>query len=148
MADHAATSNITSILREQRVFPPPKEFAANAHVRSMAEYENLWQRAKDDPEGFWAEQAQLLDWFEPFQKVLEWKEPFAKWFVGGKINVSYNCLDRHLSTARRNKAALVEGRSAGRQAGDGFGGAACRGERETGRVAGLRPGTVARVVQR
>src|SRR5262249_49535958 len=67
----------------------------------------LWNRAKADLEGFWAEQAKELHWFKPFDKVLEWNEPFAKWFVGGKTNASYNCLDLHLTTARRNKAAIL-----------------------------------------
>jgi acetyl-CoA synthetase len=73
----------------------------------MSEYEKLWQRAKDNPEQFWAEQAQSLHWFKKWDKVLEWNEPFAKWFLGGKLNVSYNCLDRHLSAGRANKAALI-----------------------------------------
>jgi acetyl-CoA synthetase len=100
-------TNITSILQEKRLFPPPPEFAAKAHVKSMAEYERLWQRARDDPQGFWAEQAESLHWFQKWDRVLEWNEPFARWFVGGKINVAYNCLDRHLSTFRSNKAAII-----------------------------------------
>ncbi len=107
MAPSSPNQNITSVLKEARLFPPPKEFAAQAHIKSMAEYEKLWQRAKDDPEGFWGEQAESLHWFQRWNKVLEWKEPFAKWFVGGKLNVSYNCLDRHLTTARKNKAAII-----------------------------------------
>jgi acetyl-CoA synthetase len=102
-----ATANITSVLKETRVFPPPPEFAANAHIKNLAEYERLWQWAKDDPEGFWGEQAQLLHWFERWNKVLVWNEPHAQWFVGGKLNASYNCLDRHLITGRKNKAAIV-----------------------------------------
>jgi acetyl-CoA synthetase len=73
----------------------------------MAEYQKLWQRAKDDPEGFWAEQAESLHWFKRWEKVLVWQEPHAQWFVGGKTNVAYNCLDRHLNSARRNKAAII-----------------------------------------
>src|SRR5439155_12459119 len=96
-----------SVLKETRRFPPAAEFAAQAHVKSLAEYERLWQRAKDDPEGFWAEQAKSLHWFQPWTKVLEWKEPHAQWFIGGKLNVSYNCLDRHLSGNLKNKAAIV-----------------------------------------
>jgi acetyl-CoA synthetase len=101
------TANITSVLKETRVFPPPPEFAAQAHVKSVAEYERLWQRAKDDPEGFWGEQAELLHWFQRWSKVLVWNEPHAQWFVGGKLNVSYNCLDRHVLGGRKNKAAIV-----------------------------------------
>jgi acetyl-CoA synthetase len=73
----------------------------------MAEYEALYRRAEQDPEAFWGECAKELSWFKPFDKVLEWKFPFAKWFLNGKLNASYNCLDRHLTTARRNKAALI-----------------------------------------
>jgi acetyl-CoA synthetase len=102
-----AASNITSVLKETRKFPPSKEFAAQAHIKSLAEYEKLWQRAADDPEGFWAEQAKSLDWFKPWDKVLVWNEPHAQWFVGGKLNVSYNCIDRHLKGPRKNKAAIV-----------------------------------------
>ncbi|HEY6418634.1 MAG TPA: acetate--CoA ligase [Candidatus Binataceae bacterium] len=98
---------IESILTESRIFPPPKEFSARAWVKSAAEYEQLYQRADLDAEGFWAECARNLDWFKPFDKVLEWKFPFAKWFVGGQLNASYNCIDRHLAGARRNKAAII-----------------------------------------
>jgi acetyl-CoA synthetase len=103
-----AASDITSILKESRTFPPPVEFAAKARVKNLAEYEKLYQRGVDDPEGFWAEQAKrLLHWFKPWDKTLVWNEPFAQWFVGGEINASDNCLDRHLSGPRRNKAAIV-----------------------------------------
>jgi acetyl-CoA synthetase len=102
-----ATPNITSVLKESRQFPPPPAFAAQAHIKSQAEYEKLWQRAHDDPEGFWAEQARSLHWFRPWDKVLDWKEPFVKWFVGGKTNVCYNCVDRHATGPRKNKAAII-----------------------------------------
>src|SRR5436190_2932157 len=102
-----SASHITSVLKETRSFAAPAEFAAAAHVKSLAEYERLFQKAKDDPEGFWAEQAKSLTWAKPWQKVLEWKEPHAKWFVGGQLNVSANCVDRHLAGARRNKAAII-----------------------------------------
>jgi len=94
-----------SILNEAAV-PPPEEFASRARVGSMEDYETMYKRALDDPEAFWAEQAELLHWFEPPQKTLEWDPPSAKWFVGGKLNVSYNCLDRHLEE-RGNKPALL-----------------------------------------
>jgi acetyl-CoA synthetase len=100
-------ANITSVLKETRVFPPPPEFAAGAHIKNLAEYEQLWQRAKDDPEGFWAEQAEQLHWFQRWKKVLTWNEPHAQWFAGGKLNISYNCLDRHLAAGRKNKAAII-----------------------------------------
>jgi acetyl-CoA synthetase len=102
-----AGSNITSVLKEARKFLPSKDFSANAHIKSQAEYEQLWQRAHDDPEGFWGEQAASLSWFKKWDKVLQWNEPFCKWFVGGKINASYNCLDRHLAGPRKNKAAII-----------------------------------------
>jgi acetyl-CoA synthetase len=102
-----STANITSVLKETRKFPPPPEFSARAQVKSLADYEQLWQRAADDPEGFWAEQARALHWFEPWKQVLVWNEPHARWFDGGKLNVCYNCVDRHLDGPRKNKAAIV-----------------------------------------
>ncbi len=104
MSDQIA---IESVLNETRVFPPSPEFSAKAHIKSFEEYEKLYAEAEADPEGFWAKQAESLDWFKKWDKVLEWNEPFAKWFVGGTLNVSYNCLDRHLTTWRRNKAAII-----------------------------------------
>lgn len=102
------SSKITSVLKETRVFPPPADFQAQALVRGMEEYEAIWNRAKDQPEEYWAEQAEtLLDWFSKWDKVLDWNPPFAKWFVGGTLNASYNCLDRHLATWRKNKAAII-----------------------------------------
>jgi acetyl-CoA synthetase len=103
----SSPAHITSVLKESRSFPPPAEFARAAHVRSQAEQEALYERAKADPEAFWAEQAQSLSWDRPWTKVLEWNEPHAKWFAGGRLNVSANCLDRHLSGPRRNKAAIL-----------------------------------------
>ena len=102
-----STNAIDSVLNEQRVFEPSDEFRAGAQIKSRAEYERLYQEAKDDPEGFWAKIAQELHWFKPWDRVLEWKLPFAKWFLGGELNVSYNCLDRHAATWRRNKAAIL-----------------------------------------
>lgn len=99
---------IESILHEERLFTPPAAFAQAARIKSLADYEALYQRAAADPEAFWAELAhQELHWFQPWDKVLDWNPPVAKWFVNGKINISYNCLDRHLTTWRRNKAALI-----------------------------------------
>jgi len=99
--------NIDNLLKETRVFPPPAAFAANAFVKGPAEYDLLWRRAKDDPEGFWGEQAESLHWFQRWDRVLVWKEPHAQWFAGGKTNASYNGLDRHLLAGRKNKAAIV-----------------------------------------
>ncbi|MBO9998875.1 MAG: acetate--CoA ligase [Cyanobacteria bacterium SID2] len=99
---------IESILHEERIFQPPAEFAASAHVKSLDEYKALYDRAAKDPEGFWGELAEReLDWFEKWDKVLDWQPPVAKWFVNGKLNISHNCLDRHLTTWRKNKAALI-----------------------------------------
>ena len=100
-------THIDSTLSETRKFPPPAEFSARAWVKSREEYEALYKRADADPETFWAECARNLHWFKPFGKTLEWNFPFAKWFLGGTINASYNCLDRHLEGPRRNKAALI-----------------------------------------
>jgi acetyl-CoA synthetase len=102
-----ANQDIDSTLRENRVFPPSPEFSAKAHIKSLAEYEALYKRSIDDPEGFWAEAAAELHWFKPWDKVLDWNLPWAKWFVGGKLNLSYNCVDRHALGARRDKAALI-----------------------------------------
>ncbi|MBN8724157.1 MAG: acetate--CoA ligase [Acidobacteria bacterium] len=101
------TKDITSMLKEGRIFPPNESFSQQAHIKSMAEYEEIYQRAAKDPEGFWSEIAQDLEWFKPWEKVLDWQLPFAKWFVGGEINISHNCLDRHLKTWRKNKAAII-----------------------------------------
>jgi acetyl-CoA synthetase len=102
-----STTNIESTLNEQRVFPPPAEFAARAHIKSMAEYEALRDEAEREPESFWARMAEELHWFKRWDKVLSWQPPHAEWFVGGRTNISYNCLDRHLSTERRTKTALL-----------------------------------------
>jgi acetyl-CoA synthetase len=98
---------IESVLHEERVFRPSPEFSASAHIKSFEEYEKLYEEAAADVPAFWAKQAEALDWFEKWDTVLEWNEPFAKWFVGGKINISYNCLDRHLTTHRRDKIAFI-----------------------------------------
>ncbi|MBD1841687.1 acetate--CoA ligase [Coleofasciculus sp. FACHB-501] len=99
---------IESILQEKRLFQPPAEFSQKAHIKSLEEYQQLYDRAKADPQKFWAELAeQELHWFQKWDTVLDWQPPFAKWFVGGKTNISYNCLDRHLTTWRKNKAALI-----------------------------------------
>ncbi len=98
--DHGA---MDSLLHEERRIPPPAPFVEAAHASDP----EVWDRAAADPEAYWAEWARELDWFEPWEKVLEWTPPHAKWFVGGKLNVCHNCLDRHLTTPRRNKAALI-----------------------------------------
>ena len=99
--------NLDSTLREDREFPPPEEFAAKAHVRSLAEYEELYARSIADPEAFWESAARELHWFAPWTKVLDWDLPWAKWFVDGKINISYNCLDRHVHNGKGDKTAIL-----------------------------------------
>ena len=103
----APNQDIDSTLRESRVFPPPPEFSQKAHIKSLEEYEALYKQSIKDPEGFWAGVAKDLHWFKPWDKVLDWDLPRAKWFVGGKLNLSYNCLDRHLSGHRRDKTAII-----------------------------------------
>src|SRR5262245_22925200 len=101
---------IESILHEDRVFPPPPEFAAQAHIKSFEEYEKLYDEAAKDPQAFWARIAEEnIHWFRKWDTVLEWNEPHAKWFVGGTTNISYNCLDRHLETPlnRGDKTAFI-----------------------------------------
>jgi acetyl-CoA synthetase len=100
---------ITSMMAEKRTIYPPDELAKNAYIRSMDEYKEIYQRSIDDPEGFWAEMAEQLDWFKKWDKVMveDFAEGQHQWFVGGKLNVCYNCLDRHLTTWRKNKAALI-----------------------------------------
>jgi len=95
--------NVSALLDERRTFPPSEQFKQRATWNDPA----IYDRAAKDPEGFWTEQAKNLDWFAPWQQVLEWNAPWAKWFVGGKLNVTYNCVDRHPHSARRNKAAII-----------------------------------------
>jgi len=98
---------IESVLRESRLFPPAAEFTAQANIASEEEYQQMWQRAKDDPAGFWGEMAENLHWFRKYDNVVDGDMPNTKWFVGGKLNASYQCLDRHLSSWRKNKAAII-----------------------------------------
>ncbi|HUD82831.1 MAG TPA: acetate--CoA ligase [Candidatus Saccharimonadales bacterium] len=111
----AVSANIQSVSREKRVFPPPKSFSNQARISSLAQYRKLYNESIRQPAKFWARQAkEELSWFKPWKHVLQWKLPDAKWFAGGQLNVSYNCLDRHLGTATANKAALIwEGEPAG-----------------------------------
>jgi acetyl-CoA synthetase len=99
---------IESVLHEERKFPPPPEFVRQAHISSAAQYQEMWNRAKDDPAGFWGELARTeLEWVQPFTHALEGEMPETRWFTGGKLNASAQCLDRHLRTWRRNKAAIL-----------------------------------------
>ena len=107
MSNNQDPSTIKSVLTEKRIFPPPVEFQSRARIGSMDELRRISAEAEADPEGWWGQQAERLHWFRKWDKVLEWNLPFAKWFVGGTTNVAYNCLDRHLETWRRNKAAII-----------------------------------------
>ena len=97
-----------SMMDEKRVFEPSEEVKKKAYIKNMEEYKKLYKQSVDDPDKFWGEQANLLDWYKKWDKVSEWdfSKPELKWFIGGKLNVSYNCLDRHLAT-KGNKAALI-----------------------------------------
>jgi len=109
----AKAGQIVNVMKEERIFPPPKEFAAKARINSMEQYEKMWREAAENPEGFWGKLAGELHWFKPYTKVLEWNMPFAKWFVDGQTNVSYNCLDVHLTTSTKQSCVHL-GRRAGR----------------------------------
>ena len=99
---------ITSVSRESRIFKPSAEFKNQANLGSYATYRRLYAESVNAPDRFWSKQAkQFLAWRKPFSSVLKWKAPHAKWFTGGQLNVSENCLDRHLKTARANKAAII-----------------------------------------
>ncbi len=103
-------SEIKSVMTETRTFPPPEEFSRQAHLRSLEEYRKLAEEAERDPEGYWGARArEELDWKEPFTQVLEWKPPHARWFQGGKLNLTYNCLDRHLERRGEKVAIRYEG---------------------------------------
>ena len=101
------SANITSVLKEYRVFKPSAKFAKSATIKSFALYKKMYNESIHSPEKFWAAMAEELSWYKKWTRVLRWKLPFAQWFVGGKINVSTNCLDRHLTTWRKNKAAII-----------------------------------------
>ena len=105
----AVDKGMLSMMDEKRVFPPPKEFSEKAHIKSWDEYKALYDASIADPEKFWGERAEQLDWFKKWDKVLvnDFANAKHEWFVGGKLNMSYNCLDRHLKTWRKNKAAIV-----------------------------------------
>ncbi|WP_147819261.1 acetate--CoA ligase [Salidesulfovibrio onnuriiensis] len=108
MSDDA--KKIESMMKEGRLFQPPAKMQAQAFVRSMEEYDAAYKRADEDPEGFWGDRAKdLVEWFKPWDTTLEYDfhKPEINWFKGGKLNVSYNCLDRHLKNGRRNKAAII-----------------------------------------
>ncbi len=96
-----------SMLQESRRFPPPAAFAEQAHIKSPEEYAALHKRSVEDPDAFWAEVAAELHWFDKWDRVLEWNLPDAKWFVNGKTNLCFNCIDRHIEAGHGDKVALV-----------------------------------------
>ncbi|HEV2349195.1 MAG TPA: acetate--CoA ligase [Terriglobia bacterium] len=105
MSDHSTvpSANFDALLSEKRSFPPPEEFRRQANAADPA----LYARALQDCEGFWAQEAEHLDWFTRWTKVLDWNVPWAKWFVDAKLNLTHNCVDRHAASHRRNKAAII-----------------------------------------
>ena len=118
MEDAPGKKTIASMLREERVFPPPGEFSAASHIRSLDEYRRLYRESIADPEAFWGKLAEELDWFRKWDRVLvvDFAEAEHAWFVGGTLKVTCNCLDRHLKTWRKNKAAIIwEGDQPGEQ---------------------------------
>ena len=106
MSDHAG--QIDTVMQESRLFPPRAEFVAKSRIKSLDEYQALWDQAKADPAAFWGDLArEELHWFEPFTESLVWEEPNAQWFVGGKTNVSYNCLDRNIELGHGDRPAII-----------------------------------------
>ena len=103
----ASNTNIDSVLHEQRKFECSEQFREQAHIKSLEDYERIYQESIEQPERFWGRIASDLHWFKKWDKVLEWNNPWAKWFVGGELNLSYNCLDRHALSTRRSKPALI-----------------------------------------
>jgi len=101
------TKKIESHLTEDRVIKPTKEFSKRARISSLAQYKRIYKESIQSPSKFWSKEAKELHWQKKWSKVLQWTPPFAKWFVGGKINASENCLDRHLTGPRKNKAAII-----------------------------------------
>ena len=101
------TKKIESHLTENRIIKPTKEFSKRARISSLAQYKRIYKESIQSPSKFWSREAKELQWQKKWSKVLQWEPPFAKWFVGGKINASENCLDRHLSGPRKNKAAII-----------------------------------------
>jgi acetyl-CoA synthetase len=98
---------ITSILKECRIFNPSSEFSKNAHIKSIANYKKIYEKSINDPEAFWSEKASQLHWFKKWDNVLRNDDGFFKWFEGGEINISYNCLDRHVKAGKGKKTALI-----------------------------------------
>ncbi|MEX2386885.1 MAG: acetyl-coenzyme A synthetase N-terminal domain-containing protein, partial [Phycisphaeraceae bacterium] len=103
----ASSDAMESVQHESRSFPPPSGFASQAHIRSMEQYEQMHRESLDDPDKFWGEKAAELSWFKKWSRVLEWNLPDAKWFIGGKLNACYNCVDRQVEAGLGEKTAIV-----------------------------------------
>ncbi|MFM8174499.1 MAG: acetate--CoA ligase [Pirellulaceae bacterium] len=104
---HPTDGKVHTVMQESRLFPPSEAFRSRARIGSMEAYQSLYERSIVDSEAFWGEEArEHLHWFEPFREVLRWNEPVAEWFVGGKTNASYNCLDRHLEAGLGDRVAI------------------------------------------
>ncbi|WP_038160785.1 acetate--CoA ligase [Verrucomicrobium sp. BvORR106] len=101
------STDFKSVLVENRVFEPSDEFKSKARISSMEEYQKLWKESVDQPDVFWAREASELQWQQPWEKVLDWQPPYAKWFVGAKVNVAENCVDRHVANGRKDKVAIL-----------------------------------------
>lgn len=103
-----STGQLDTVMHESRVFPPTPETSARARIKSMAEYQKLWDEAAADPPAFWAKLAkEELHWFKPFTQALRWNEPHAEWFADGQTNASYNCLDKHVAAGKGDRVALI-----------------------------------------
>ena len=103
-----STGQLDTVMHESRVFPPTPETSARARIKSMAEYQKLWDEAAADPPAFWAQLAkEELHWFKPFTQALRWNEPYAEWFADGQTNASYNCLDKHVAAGKGDRVALI-----------------------------------------
>lgn len=104
------SKHFDSLLKEERSFAPDPAFTAQANFNDP----DVYEKAASDPEGYWEKQAESITWFKPYDKVLKWEPPHAQWFLGGKLNAAYNCVDRHREGARKNKAAIIwEGEKGG-----------------------------------
>ncbi len=103
----ASNTGIESSMQETRVFPPPPAFSKQAHIKSLDDYKRMYRESVDEPEKFWGGVAASFHWFKKWDKVLDWKAPYAKWFVGGKTNMAYNCLDRQIAEGRGDKTAII-----------------------------------------
>ena len=102
-----AAGRVASVMQEDRLFPPPAEFAKRARIGSLEDYRRLYDTALADPHAFWHERAQSLPWMTPYATVLDWQPPVAKWFVGGQTNASAACLDQHIAAGKGDKTAIV-----------------------------------------